>query len=128
MIGRRTEGMTPTAVDELEILRLFGIRLINYGLDELQDRAAQFGPAEAQAVWERFQAGARQVLASSEHGLQTARNYLACRQIATEQGLCAMTIGSYPKCQGTMCLPIAWLNQEGCPPAARATSTRRLRC
>ena len=115
VVGRRTEGMTPTAVDELEILRLFGVRLINYGLDELQDRAAQFSAAEAQTVWERFQAGAAQVLSTTEHGLQTARNYLACQQLVAEQRLSALTIGSYPKCQGTMCLPIAWLNQEGLP-------------
>ena len=31
VIGRRTEGMTPTAVDEMEVLRLFGTRLLNYG-------------------------------------------------------------------------------------------------
>ena len=30
VIGRRTEGMTPTAVDEMEILRLFGARLLHY--------------------------------------------------------------------------------------------------
>jgi L-fucose isomerase-like protein len=115
MIGRRTEGMTPTAIDEIEALRLFGVRIIHYGLDELLDLAAQVETNAAAEVWHKFQAGAAQVLSSSEHGLQTARNYLACRQIIAQHGLSALTIGSYPKCQGTMCLPIAWLNEEGLP-------------
>ena len=115
VIGRRTEGMTPTAVDEVEILRVFGIRLIHYGLDELQDIAAAVGEDEAAAVWERIRSGARQVLSKTEHGLNTARNYLACRKIIQQHALNALTIGSYPKCQGTMCVPISWLNQEGLP-------------
>ena len=115
VIGRRTEGMTPTAVDEVEILRLFGVRLIHYGLDELSDLAAQMDAAEAAEAWRRFSSGATQVLSKTEHGLATARNYLACKQIIAEQRLNALTIGSYPKCQGTMCIPIAWLNEEGLP-------------
>jgi len=115
VIGRRTEGMTPTAIDEIEILRLFGVRTINYGLDELLDLAAQVDAGEAAAAWSRIKGGAVQVLSTTEHGLQTARNYLACKQIIASQRLSALTIGSYPKCQGTMCIPIAWLNEEGLP-------------
>jgi L-fucose isomerase-like protein len=115
VIGRRTEGMTPTAVDEVEIMRLFGVRLIHYGLDELLERAELIGQDEAAESWLRFRSAAAQVLAKTEHGLQAARNYLACKQIIAQQGLSALTIGSYPKCQGTMCIPIAWLNEEGLP-------------
>ena len=115
VIGRRTEGMTPTAVDEIEILRLFGVRLIHYGLDELLERAELISQDEASESWIRFRSAATGVLAKTEHGLQTARNYLACKQIISQQGLSALTIGSYPKCQGTMCIPIAWLNEEGIP-------------
>jgi L-fucose isomerase-like protein len=115
VIGRRTEGMTPTAVDEVEILRLFGVRTVNYGLDELEDRAVKESDADAADTWRRFSSGAAAVLSRTEHGLRTARNYLACKRLIAEQRLDALTIGSYPKCQGTMCLPIAWLNEEGLP-------------
>ncbi len=115
VIGRRTEGMTPTAVDEVEILRLLGVRLIHYGLDELLDLAAEVDDSEASEAWNRFKSGATEVLSKTEHGIQTARNYLACKRIISEQNLSALTIGSYPKCQGTMCIPIAWLNEEGLP-------------
>ena len=53
--------MTPTAVDEVEILRVFGTRLLNYGLDEILEMAAQIEPAAAAAVWERIAAGASAV-------------------------------------------------------------------
>ncbi len=58
VIGRRTEGMTPTAVDEIEILRLFGVRLINYGLDELLERAELISQEEASESWLRFRSAA----------------------------------------------------------------------
>jgi L-fucose isomerase-like protein len=115
VIGRRTEGMTPTAVDEVEVLRLFGTRLLNYGLDEIQTMAAKVDVSQAEAAWGRFSSGAARVLSSTEHGLSTARNYVVLKGLVAELGLSAITIGSYPHCQGTMCVPIAWLNEEGLP-------------
>ncbi len=115
VIGRRTEGMTPTAVDEVEILRLFGTRLLNYGMDEFDEIAGRIDMNEARSVWNRFCAGAVQVTSQAEQGVLSARNYLACRKIVQELKLDALAVGSYPKCQGTMCVPIAWLNEEGLP-------------
>jgi len=115
VIGRRTEGMTPTAVDEIEILRLFGTRLQNYGLDEIHGRAAQVPAEEARAIWEGVASGATAVMSKTEHGLQTARNYVVMKELVAEQGLSAISIGSYPQCQGTMCIPISLLNEEGIP-------------
>ena len=115
VIGRRTEGMTPTAVDEVEILRLFGARLLNYGLDEFQGLASQVDAAEAQAEWERIAGAARAVSSRTEHGIANARNLLALRCMVQELDLQAVSIGSYPQCQGSMCLPIALLNEEGIP-------------
>jgi L-fucose isomerase-like protein len=115
VIGRRTEGMTPTAVDEVEILRLFGTRLLNYGLDEIQEMANAIAAGDAEVAWSRISSGAAKVMSKTEHGLSTARNYLLFKKMTDELGLSAITIGSYPKCQGTMCVPIAWLNEEGIP-------------
>lgn len=115
VIGRRTEGMTPTAVDEIEIMRLFGTRLINYGLDEFQALAEQVDIEEARAEWERIRRTAKAITARPEHGVASARNLIALRRMQQELGLQAVSIGSYPQCQGTMCLPIALLNEEGLP-------------
>lgn len=110
VIGRRTEGMTPTAVDEVEILRLFGIRMLHYGLDEFFEYAQSIPQERAQAAWEEVQRAAVQVTSHDEHGVASMRYYLALRQLIAEQNLAAITVGSYPKCQGTMCLPLALLN------------------
>jgi L-fucose isomerase-like protein len=115
VIGRRTEGMTPTAVDELEILRLFGVRLLNYGLDEFKLLAAQITSEQASAAWQAVKSGARQVLSTEEHGLMTMRNYLALKELVQSQHLSAIAMGSYPQCLGTMCLPLALLTETGFP-------------
>ena len=115
VIGRRTEGMTPTAVDELEVLRLFGTRMLNFGLDEFQTMAGLIDEGKARQAWKHISCRAAQVISQTEHGISTARNYLLCKQMAEQLGLTAITIGSYPQCQGTMCVPIAWLNEEGIP-------------
>ena len=115
VIGRRTEGMTPTAVDEMEVLRLFGMRLLNYGLDEMLEMASENrGPGCGCGVAE-IPAGAAKVMSKTEHGIATAKNYLLFKKMVSDLGLSAITIGSYPQCQGTMCVPIAWLNEEGIP-------------
>jgi L-fucose isomerase-like protein len=113
VIGRRTEGMTPTAVDEMEILRLFGARLLNYGLDEFTSLAGQESNANAQEEWKRIALQARTVTSRPEHGIAAARNLLALQKMVADLGLQAISIGSYPECQGTMCLPIALLNEGG---------------
>ena len=115
VIGRRTEGMTPTAVDEVEILRLFGTRLLNYGLDEILERAAEVEEQAAVEAWQRIASGASEIMSRTEHGINSARNYLVFKRMVDELGLDAISIGSYPKCQGTMCIPISWLNEEGVP-------------
>ncbi len=115
VIGRRTEGMTPTAIDEVEILRLFGTRLLNYGLDEVDEMVQQIPEDDAIDQWERIKSSAAAVTSKYEHGVRTARNYLALKKMIANLGLDAVSIGSYPKCQGTMCVPIALLNDEGVP-------------
>jgi L-fucose isomerase-like protein len=115
VIGRRTEGMTPTAVDELEVLRLFGVRLLNYGMDEFNLLAAQIPFEQAAAAWQEVKTEARQVLSTDEHGVITMRNYLALKELAQSQRLSAIAMGSYPQCLGTMCLPLALLTETGFP-------------
>lgn len=115
VIGRRTEGMTPTAADEMEILRLFGARLLHYGLDEFYALADQVDNAAAEAEWGRIAAQAKAVTSRPEHGVANARTLLALRRMVADLDLQAVSIGSYPQCQGTMCLSIALLNEEGVP-------------
>ena len=36
-VGRRSPGMTPIAFDEVELMRLFGCQVLNYGWEEIRD-------------------------------------------------------------------------------------------
>lgn len=113
VIGRRTEGMTPIAVDEVEILRLFGLRLIHIGMDEFQPWVEQIPWAEAESAWDDIASKARGVECSRQEAIESVRNYLALKKIIREFDLQGLSIGSYPYCQGRMCLPISLLNHEG---------------
>ena len=115
VVGRRTEGMTPTAVDEVEMLRLFGVQLVHFDFDELLAMANKVPDQAAEKAWQDISAKASEVTSNPRHGLATMKNYLATRQLIEERHFQAVTIGSYPRCQGTMCLPIALLNDEGLP-------------
>jgi len=48
-----------------------------------------------------------------EDGIEAARCYLALKSIVQEWNLRGIAVGSYPKCLGTACLPLALLNDEG---------------
>jgi L-fucose isomerase-like protein len=113
MLGRRTPGMTPIAVDEVEIMRLFGARLVQLGMDEFTSLAAKEPITEAEAEWKSVSTQAAAISCSPEHAIASMRNYLAMKQLASDWNLQGITVGSYPDCQGTACLPIALLNNEG---------------
>lgn len=115
VIGRRTEGMTPIAVDEIEILRLFGIRLINYGLDEFEKISLSVDRNETESLRKKLEANASGISSKPEYSINSIKNYLAAKKIIEKHNLKALTIGSYPLCQGKMCVPIALLNEEGVP-------------
>jgi len=113
VVGSRTQGMTPTAVDEVEILRLFGVQLIHFGFDELLANANNISQNAAEEAWREVSTAAKEVSSGHEAGLAAMKNYLAAKQLVQTLDLHALSIGAYPHCQGTMCLPIALLNDEG---------------
>ena len=115
VIGRRTEGMTPIAVDEVEILRLFSTRLWNLGLDEFEERTTRMDAAQAAKAWNEFAQKANSLECLPQDGEQSFQRYLALQDLVKEKNLQALSIGSYPKCQGRMCLPIALLNENDLP-------------
>jgi L-fucose isomerase-like protein len=113
LLGRRTPGMTPIAIDEVEILRLFGAFLLPMGMDELATLTDQVSARDAETEWKLIGARAATVTCSAAHGVASTRTYLALKQLVRELGLQGISVGSYPACQGTICLPAALLNEEG---------------
>lgn len=116
MAGRRTPGMTPTAFDEVEVMRIFGCRVVTYGMDEITAMGDIFSLEEVLVEWEKVRKNAASVhstvLAEEE---VTIRYYLALKKLLKEQGFGAVTVGCYPSYCGKTCLPVALLNDEGIP-------------
>ena len=115
MLGRRTLGMTPIAFDEMEILGKFGSRVTTIGMDEFSLLEEEISQKDIEVVWEELVKGASEVSCSNENGIHAVRRYLAIKKLASDNGYNAITIGSYPGCQGTSCLPVSLLNRDGIP-------------
>jgi L-fucose isomerase-like protein len=113
MVGRRTPGMTPVAFDEVEIMRLFGSRIINIGMDELNEIVNTINSDDAEAEWMRISSAASTVCCSKNDGISSSKFYLALKRLAEVNKLDAMAIGCYPSYMGKVCMPIALLNNEG---------------
>ncbi len=114
MVGRRTPGMTPTAFDEVEIMRVFGCQVVTYGMDEVAHLANTFDDGLAGGEWEKLSKAAASVLNVAEgHGILTMKYYLALKKIARDNNFAAMAVGCYPSYCGTTCIPVALLNEEG---------------
>lgn len=117
MIGRRTPGMTPIVFDEIEIMKRFGMTVATYGMDEFKAAyMAGVSRSDAQSQWEALCRRAGRVDSKKADGVYAMTEYLALKKMIGETGCAAVTVGSYPECQGTACLPLALLNDE-CFPA-----------
>jgi L-fucose isomerase-like protein len=115
IIGHRTHGMTPIAVDEVEIMRLFGMVVTNIGLDEFTALTSLITEEETISTWHRITSKATTANVDPFQALQTIRYYLTMKNLVIKSEYVAVTFGSYPFCQGTACLPLALLNDEGIP-------------
>ena len=112
MLGRRTPGMTPIVFDELRIMHLFGSLVATMGMNEVDEYTEKISLKEAETEWKRISSKANTVICTYENGVAATRNYLAFKSLAKERGFDAITVGSYPDCQGTACLAISLLNDE----------------
>jgi L-fucose isomerase-like protein len=114
-VGRRTPGMTPIAVDEVEVTRTIGPLVENYGWDEIQELARAVSGHDAAAGAEdlRRQAG---TVASAEAAIdESTRLAIVLRKLAAERGILAYGIGCYPHYAGRVCSVVGVLTDEGIP-------------
>jgi len=116
MLGRRTPGMTPTAFEEQVLMKKLGVSIATMGLDEMdkfiRDNACE---AEAQKIWGELASKASSNVCPDADGVQSVKNYLGIKKYLTDNRYSAVAIGSYPDCQGTMCLPISLLTDDRIP-------------
>ncbi len=114
-VGRRTPGMTPIAFDEMEITRLFGPQVVNYGWDEIENVAKDIAEGEVNKCAAQIRDIAASCIATEEGLADSARMYLALRQVAREEGLIAWSLGCYPLYAGRVCTAAGLLADDGIP-------------
>jgi L-fucose isomerase-like protein len=112
-IGGRMAGMAEVAVDEMELRRLFGLRLVERGLGWLAEAADHADADEAARCWQSVCARAGQVNVPDAEGIAAMRYYLALQSFIHEEAVCALTVECYPALMGRVCLPFSLLAEEG---------------
>lgn len=113
MLGRRTPGMTPIAFDEVEIMRLFGARIINLGMDEFNEVINSIDSGTADSEWQKISGRASSVTCSQESGIASTKFYIALKNLVKEHDFKAVSVGCYPCYLGKACMAVAILNDEG---------------
>lgn len=112
-IGARMAGMAEVAVDELEMRSIFGVRLIERGLNWLKEKVDAVDPAQATEQWHAVCSLAARVNVPDDEGLLAMKHYLALRDFVREEDVNALTIECYPRLMGRVCVPMALLAEEG---------------
>jgi L-fucose isomerase-like protein len=116
-VGRRSPGMTPIAFDEVELMRLFGCQVLNYGWEEIRDLEKSVEESRVEAELARLR-GLVATVRSSESSLREVLSlHLAMKDLARAQGILAYGLGCYPHLAGTVCLLTGLLSEEGIPAA-----------
>jgi L-fucose isomerase-like protein len=111
-IGSRMVGMTPVAVDEIELRSVLGPRLIERSKEWLTAQAEAADPVEAEEVWRKACGAVGRVNVPDSEGLIAARYYLALRDFVYSNEINAFTVECFPQLMGRVCLPIALLAAE----------------
>ncbi len=116
-VGQRTPGMTPIAFDEVEITRVFGPQILNYGWHEIESKAETVSPDAVEGAVQRLKSLAGTVESKDQDLQRSLRLYLALRLLAEENGILAYGLGCYPHYAGVACIVTGLLSEDGIPTA-----------
>lgn len=116
-IGSRTAGMTEVTLDELELRSLFGVRLVERGIEWLNKHAENVDTEAAQQIWQQTKGFVGKINVSEDTGIESMCYYLALHKFIDEEELSGFTVQCYPDLMGKVCLPISMLAEEDIPGA-----------
>jgi len=114
-IGGHPNIMTSLTADEIAIKKIFGITLVNFGNEEIIIGRSQFDENESAAIWKELKELAGKVDAPEELGLISSSTLGYILKLVKENSLDAISINCFPHLKGSVCIPIARLNDLGIP-------------
>ena len=116
----RIKGQTQAAVDEIELRKKIGCRLVGVGMDVLRSEMKQPEKKEITATWEQVSKGITKITVNEEQVDEAVRAYLAIRKIVREKRLNAIAIEDWNELIGIPNLAFSLLNDEGVPAGCEA--------
>ncbi len=116
-VGRRSPGMTPIAFDEVELMRLFGCQVLNYGWEEIRALEKSVPKTRVEVELKNLRALVGTVTSSEQSLREVLSLQLAMKELARAEGILAFGLGCYPHLAGTVCLLTGLLSEEGIPAA-----------
>jgi len=120
LIGYRIPGMTEVTFDELELKRKFGPRVINFGINYIQEMVNKIDKNEAKKVWNSIKNSGVKIEVSDEDGMTSCKNYLALNSIAKENNIIGFAVECYPELMGQVCLAASLLAKDNIVVACEA--------
>ncbi|MDD5705347.1 MAG: hypothetical protein PHR35_05440 [Kiritimatiellae bacterium] len=117
IVGHHVNGMTHTAVNEMELKRTLGPRVVWLDVPSLLQRAAAAPAARVRELWRQVVGSAGRCEVRETAGLESMRLYVAIKETCDEHGLNAVAFGCYPDLMGRACLAGSLLADDGIPMA-----------
>lgn len=116
----RIKGQTQAAVDEIELRKKIGCRLVGVGTDLLRSGMQQIEKSEVGTTWEQVTRGITKISVSDEEIDEAVRAYLTIKRIVREKRLDAIAIEDWNELIGIPNLAFSLLNEEGVPAGCEA--------
>lgn len=115
LAGNRINGMTYTGPHEFALKKTIGPRIFQLDLGDITRMADESSEDDASSVWTRLKNNAGLCTVDDKAGMESARMYLALRDVVSKNGLDALSVGCYPKLMGKVCLAASLLADDGIP-------------
>lgn len=115
IVGHRIAGMVEAAVNEIQLKKSLGPRVVYYNMAKILEKAANFCNADVQKNWKGLTEKVNRCDVSEEEGFDSIKIYKALREIITHDNLNAVAFGCYPDKMGCACIAASLLADENIP-------------
>ncbi|HBG25656.1 MAG: hypothetical protein A2Y10_16080 [Planctomycetes bacterium GWF2_41_51] len=115
IVGHRIAGMVEAAVNEIQLKKSLGPRVIYFDLAKILGISAQLSNSDVQKKWEELTKKANKCDVSEKEGVDSIKIYKALREIITQNNLNALAFGCYPDNMGCACIAASLLADENIP-------------
>lgn len=113
IIGNRTQGMAEVICDEFSLRTIFGPRIISLGFGKFKQMVRSTSSEECSGIVDDWREKIPNIEVGEEDLINSARNYLAMRNLVDKHDLAGIAVECYPEYMGQTCLGFSRLADEG---------------